>query len=73
MKVTLALLLIVAVISGSSSLKCNVFGEWRLWLNTSNTILEDENIVKDMETCGADMSCMNMVGTEGNTDVDCKF
>jgi len=64
MKVSLALLLVVAIISGSSSLKCNLFGDYAELQN--GEVFDEVNEEKDMETCGDDMSCMNMQGSADN-------
>ena len=71
MKVSLALLLVVAIISGSSSLKCNLFGDYAELQN--GEVFDEVNEEKDMETCGDDMSCMNMQGSADNGNLYCKF
>jgi len=69
MKVTLALLLIVAIISGSSSLKCNLFGDWQEIKKADGSIVDEVNEKKDMETCSDGSSCMNMQGSAGNNNI----
>ena len=73
MKVTLALLLIVAIISGSSSLKCNLFGDWQEIKKADGSIVDEVNEKKDMETCSDGSSCMNMQGSAGNNNIKCKL